>query len=84
MEPTEIRTNHHAQVEHMTNLAAEIASLGDWLNIEMECLTDAVDELDWSIVDNARFAKQRLVQALERLSGTSAREIQRNLDELHM
>ena len=61
---------------------ADIASLTDWIECELEKLDN--NKVAWADVNTLEFVREHLIETLERFSGISQTEIKRNLDELHM
>ena len=61
---------------------ADIASLTDWLECELEKF-DTRDDLNWSTVGTLGHVRKNLLETLVFLSGFEESEIQRSLDELH-
>ena len=64
---------------------AEIASLADWIECELDRADTEAERgnVTWADVGVAEDTKARLIEALSRFSGVEPDEIQRNLDELH-
>jgi uncharacterized pyridoxal phosphate-containing UPF0001 family protein len=77
------KTNAQQMQDAYQRTRAEIASLADWLECELEKF-DENEELDWASVGSLQHVKENLLVTLEFLSGTDRDEIQRNLDELRM
>lgn len=61
---------------------ADIASLADWIECELEKYDDA--EVTWATVGSLEYVRRQLMETLESFSSVPRTEIQRNLDELHM
>ncbi len=61
---------------------ADIASLVDWLECELEKF-DTRDDLNWATIGTLGHVRKNLVETLAFLSGFEESEIQRSLDELH-
>ncbi len=62
---------------------ADIASLTDWIECELDKYADD-DEVTWASVGSLEDARDRLVETLAIFSGVEHPEIKRSLDELHM
>ena len=62
---------------------ADIASLADWIECELEKYDDDAD-LTWATVGTLEYVREQLMNALEHVSSVPRTEIQRSLDELHM
>jgi len=62
---------------------ADIASLADWIECELEKLEDD-DEVTWASVGSLEHVRDQLIETLAFFSGVEQSEIQRSLDELHM
>jgi len=60
---------------------ADIASLADWSDCELEKYDDA--EVTWATVGSLGYIRDQLMETLESFSSVPRTEIQRNLDELH-
>ena len=60
---------------------ADIASLADWIECELD--KDG-DEVTWASVGSLEHVREQLVETLAFFSGVEQSEIQRSLDELHM
>ena len=61
---------------------ADIASLADWIECELEKYED--DEVTWASVGSLEHVRENLIETLAFFSGVEQSEIQRSLDELHM
>jgi len=62
---------------------ADIASLADWIDCELENFEDD-DEVTWASVGSLEHVREQLIETLAFFSGVEQSEIQRSLDELHM
>lgn len=62
---------------------ADIASVADWIDCELQTFEDGTDEITWATVGTVAHVREKLIETLEFLSGVSQPEIQRSLDELH-
>lgn len=62
---------------------ADIASLADWIECELEKFEND-DEVSWASVGSLESVREQLVETLAFFSGVEQAEIQRSLDELHM
>lgn len=70
-------THERERQDAARRIQADIASLADWIELELE--SPDVIELT-SLAD----IRKKMIDALAELSGTGPDEIQRNLDELYM
>ncbi len=61
---------------------ADIASLADWIESELEKYADG-DEVTWASVGSLEHVRENLIETLAFFSGVARSEIQRGLDELH-
>jgi hypothetical protein len=79
-------TNDTRMMDAFKRAQADIASLADWFECELD-RTDSRAEsgkIDWSDVAALNEVRRRLLETLAFFSGVEPAEIQRNLDELHM
>ena len=61
---------------------ADIASLTDWIECELD-KTDDDGEVSWASVGSLNHVRENLIETLAFLSGVEQSQIQRSLDELH-
>ena len=60
---------------------ADIASLADWIECELEKYDDG--EVTWASIGSLEHVRENLIETLAFFSGVEQSEIQRSLDELH-
>ena len=60
---------------------ADIASLADWLECELDKKTNG--QIAWAAVSAIEHVRESLIETLSIFSGVAQSEIQRSLDELH-
>lgn len=75
-------TNNQNVLAAFKRARADIASLADWIECELEKYDDA--EVTWATVGSLGYIRDQLMETLESFSSVPRTEIQRNLDELHM
>jgi len=76
------RNNIRRMMGAFRRAQADIASLADWIECELE--RDAADEVTWVSVGSLEHVRERLIDTLASFSGVERGEIKRSLDELHM
>ncbi len=74
-------TNNQNVLAAYKRARADIASLADWIECELEKYDDA--EVTWATVGSLGYIRDQLMETLESFSSVPRTEIQRNLDELH-
>lgn len=74
--------NNQAAMTAFKRARADIASLADWFDCEMQKYDEA--EITWATVGSLEHVRENLTETLAFLSGINTTEIQRNLDELRM
>ena len=75
--------NKQRMMDAFKRAQADIASLADWIEGELEKYDDD-DEVTWASVGSLEYVRENLIETLAFFSGTEQTEIQRNLDELRM
>jgi hypothetical protein len=75
-------TNKKSILAACTRAQADIASLADWIECELEKYDD--DAVTWADLNTLESTRECLMEALASFSGVTLPEIQSNLDELHM
>ena len=75
--------NKQRMMDAFKRAQADIASLADWIECELEKF-DRDDEVSWASVGSLEHVREQLIETLAFFSGAEQSEIQRNLDELHM
>jgi len=75
--------NKQRMMDAFKRAQADIASLADWIECELEKF-DRDDEVTWASVGSLESVREQLVETLAFFSGVDQSEIQRSLDELHM
>jgi len=70
------------KMDAFKRVQAEIASMTDWIECELEKYDDA--EVTWASVGSLEHVRENLIETLAFFSGFEQREIRRSLDELHM
>ena len=73
--------NKQRMMDAFKRAQADIASLADWIECELD--KDG-DEVTWASVGSLEHVREQLVETLAFFSGVEQSEIQRSLDELHM
>jgi hypothetical protein len=73
--------NNAAAATAFRRARADIASLADWFECEMQKYDEA--ELTWADVGSLEHVRENLIETLAFLSGIEQTDIQRSLDELH-
>jgi len=74
--------NKQRMMDAFKRAQADIASLADWIECELEKFDD--DEVTWASVGSLEHVREQLIETLAFFSGVEQSEIQRSLDELHM
>jgi len=77
------QNNKQRMMDAFKRAQADIASLADWIECELEKCDDD-DEVSWASVGSLEHVRENLIETLAFFSGFERSEIQRNLDELHM
>jgi len=75
--------NKQRMMDAFKRAQADIASLADWIECELEKFEDD-DEISWASVGSLEHVREQLLETLAFFSGVDQAEIQRSLDELHM
>ena len=75
------KNNTQRMMDAVKRAQADIASLADWIECELE--KDSDDEITWATVGSLEHVREQLTDALAFLSGFEKSEIQSSLDELH-
>ncbi len=75
-------SNTQYMTDALNRVRADIASLADWIECELE--KDGDDEVTWASVGSLEHVRENLIETLAFFSGVEQSEIQRSLDELHM
>ena len=74
--------NNQRMMDAFKRAQADIASLADWIECELEKSDDA--DVTWASVGSLESVRDQLTETLAFFSGFEKSEIQRSLDELHM
>lgn len=74
-------TNNQNVLVAYKRAQADIASLADWIECELDKYDDT--EVTWATVGSLEYVRNNLMETLESFSSIPRTEIQRNLDELH-
>ena len=77
------QNNTQRMMDAFKRAQADIASLADWIECELEKFEND-DEVSWASVGSLESVREQLVETLAFFSGVEQAEIQRSLDELHM
>ena len=75
--------NKQRMMDAFKRAQADIASLADWIECELEKFEDD-DEVTWASIGSLEHVREQLLETLAFFSGVDQAEIQRSLDELHM
>lgn len=75
--------NKQRMMDAFKRAQADIASLADWIECELEKYDDD-DEVTWASVGSLEHVRENLIETLAFFSGVEQSEIKRSLDELHM
>jgi len=75
--------NKQRMMDAFKRAQADIASLADWIECELE-KSEGDDEVSWASVGSLEHVREQLLETLAFFSGVDQAEIQRSLDELHM
>ena len=73
--------NKQAALAALKRARGDVASLTDWLQMELDRQSDA--EVTWATVGSLEHVRDNLIETLAFFSGVTIREIQRSLDELY-
>jgi len=76
------QNNTQRMMDAFKRAQADIASLADWIECELE--KDSDDEITWASVNALEHVRESLIETLAMFSGVEQTEIKRSLDELHM
>ena len=76
------QNNTQRMMDAFKRAQADIASLADWIECELEKHDD--QEVSWATVGSLESVREQLLETLAFFSGVEQSEIQRSLDELHM
>ena len=76
-----MQKNKQAVIDALKRARADVASLTDWLECELEKQND--DEVTWGTVGTLEHVRANLIETLAFFSGIDESEIKRSLDELH-
>jgi len=74
--------NTQRMMDAFKRARADIASLADWIECELEKHED--QEVTWASVGTLEHVRTQLIETLASFSGVEQTEIKRSLDELHM
>ena len=74
--------NTQRMMDAFKRAQADIASLADWIECELEKHND--QKVTWATVGSLEHVREQLIETLEFFSGVEQSEIKRSLDELHM
>ena len=74
--------NTKAMHDAFKRASADIASLADWFECELEKFEDD-DDATWASVNSLETTREHLIEVLADFSGVGQTEIKRSLDELH-
>ena len=77
------QNNKQRMMDAFKRAQADIASLADWIECELEKYDDD-DEVSWASVGSLEHVRENLIETLAFFSGVEQAEIKRSLDELHM
>ena len=78
-----VQNNTQRMMDAFKRAQADIASLADWIECELEKYEDD-DEVTWASVGSLEHVRENLIETLAFFSGVEQSEIKRSLDELHM
>ena len=77
------QNNTQRMMDAFKRAQADIASLADWIECELDKYDDD-GEVSWASVGSLEHVREHLIETLAFFSGIDQREIQRSLDELQM
>ena len=77
-----MESNKQRMTDAIKRAQADIASLTDWIECELEKQDD--DKITWATVGSLEHVRESLIETLAFFSGFEKSEIKRSLDELHM
>jgi hypothetical protein len=77
------QNNPQRMMDAFKRAQADIASLADWIECELEKYDDD-GEVTWASVGSLEHVRENLIETLAFFSGVEQSEIKRSLDELHM
>ena len=73
--------HHQPTIDAIQRARAEIASLADWLELELH--KHDAQPATWAMVNSLESVRDQLLGTLAFFSGIDETQIQRSLDELH-
>lgn len=73
--------NTKRMMDALKRARADIASLTDWLECELDKQND--EQVTWATVGSLEHVRENLIETLAFFFGVEQPEIQRSLDELH-
>ncbi|HNO80365.1 MAG TPA: hypothetical protein PKN33_20145 [Phycisphaerae bacterium] len=73
--------NNQPALDALKRARADVASLTDWLERELQKQTD--ENVTWGTVGTFEHVRDNLIETLAFFSGIDESEIKRSLDELH-
>jgi len=73
--------NKQPVIDALMRARADVASLTDWLECELQKQTD--EDVTWATVGTLEHVRENLIETLAFFSGIDESEIKRSLDELH-
>ena len=73
--------NKQRMMDAFKRASADIASLADWFECELEKFED--DKVTWASVNSLEQTRDNLIETLAMFSGVKQTEIKRSLEELH-
>lgn len=79
---TNKQNNKQRMIDAVKRARADIASLTDWLECELQKQSD--NDVTWATVGSLEHVREQLIETLAFFSGVDRSEIQRSLDEQHM
>ena len=74
--------NTQRMMDAFKRAQADIASLADWIECELEKYDDG--EVTWASIGSLEHVRENLIETLAFFSGVEQSEIKRSLDELRM
>jgi len=77
------QNNTQRMMDAFKRAQADIASLADWIECELDKYDDD-GEVSWASVGSLEHVREQLIETLAFFSGVDQAEIKRSLDELHM
>jgi hypothetical protein len=76
------QNNTQRMMDAFRRAQADIASLADWIECELEKHDD--QQVTWATIGSLEHVREQLIETLAFFSGVEQSEIKRSLDELHM